>query len=522
MLTPSSLRLRLATSLLACIVAGTAVAGVSTTKISYLAGAMVYADVGSLDGIQSGDTIQVFRAGAPVALVRVAFVSTRRAACDTLWTRGRVTVGDEMRYTPHVLPPVVVVKPAPAQGLAAALAKQRRPRIRGRVGGRFLSVTTDGAGFKQPALDLRFDGYNQGGGHVDVAFDVRNRRTVRTSVTNPSTTEQISRVYRASLVVRTLDSRRSFSVGRQTSSSLASVSLFDGALMQSGNDRHSFGFFSGNQPDPASFGLSHEILESGGFIEFHSAAASEKRYQASFGGITSQQGGQPNRDFMFTQASWSTRRFTSTFTQEVDVNRGWRRAQGEPGLSPTSTFGMVRVVPITGLGVNSGFDNRRNVRLYRDRITPADQFDDAYRQGAWVGADLELLKRFRLSGETRSSGGADHSSSWSGNAEAYRISSLHISVRGRMSQFTGPSVTSRLYSGSMGLDPTSLSHIEMAAGVRGTRIAPKTTFDNQAWQSVDMDLALGRRWYVNGGFERDYGGSSGDTEQFQGGLSWRF
>jgi hypothetical protein len=517
---------RLVASLLACLVAGAAVASASTTKISYLAGAMVYADVGSLDGLQSGDTLQVFRAGVPVALVRVAFVSTRRAACDTLWTRGRVAVGDELQFTPHAAAPVVVVKPAPAQGLAAAVARQYRPRIRGRVGGRYLSVATDGAGFKQPALDLRFDGFNQGGGHVDVSFDVRNRRTVRTSSaatgTGTSSTEQISRVYRASLVVRTLDSHRSFSLGRQTSASLASVSLFDGALMQSGNDRHSFGFFSGNQPDPASFGLSHEILESGGFIEFHSAAASERRYQLSFGGITSQQGGQTNRDFMFTQGSWSTRRFTSAFTQEVDVNRGWRRAQGEPGLSPTSTFGMVRVVPVTGLGINTGFDNRHNVRLYRDRTTPADQFDDAYRQGAWVGADMEFLKRFRLSGETRSSGGADHSSSWSGNAEAYRISSRHISLRARMSQFTGSTVTSRLYSGSMGLDPTTLSHIEAAMGVRGTRIAPNTTYDNQTWQSIDMDLALGRRWYVNGGFERDYGGSSGDTEQVQGGLSWRF
>ena len=62
----------------------------------------------------------------------------------------------------------------------------------------------------------------------------------------------------------------------------------------------------------------------------------------------------------------------------------------------------------------------------------------------------------------------------------------------------------------------------MAGGVRGTRIAPKTTFDNQNWESVDLDVTLGRRWYMNGGYERDYGGSSGSTEQVQGGLSWRF
>jgi hypothetical protein len=91
-----------------------------------------------------------------------------------------------------------------------------------------------------------------------------------------------------------------------------------------------------------------------------------------------------------------------------------------------------------------------------------------------------------------------------------------------MSQFNGPSVTSKITSGGLGLDPTSLSHVEISGGVRGTRTAPSTTFDNQNWQSIDVDLALGRRWYMNGGFERDYGGTGGDTKQVQGGLSWRF
>jgi len=112
------------------------------------------------------------------------------------------------------------------QGIAAA-ARQHRPRLRGRVGGRWLSVQTAGTGFQQPALDLRFDGFDRGGGHVDVSFDMRNRRTVRTGTgSGTSPIQQVSRVYRASLVVRSLDSHRSFSIGRQTSSSLSSVSLF--------------------------------------------------------------------------------------------------------------------------------------------------------------------------------------------------------------------------------------------------------------------------------------------------------
>jgi hypothetical protein len=67
-----------------------------------------------------------------------------------------------------------------------------------------------------------------------------------------------------------------------------------------------------------------------------------------------------------------------------------------------------------------------------------------------------------------------------------------------------------------------LSHIEAASGVRGTRIAPATNFDRQTWESVDVDITLGRRWYVNGGWEQDGGGSGGESRQMNLGVNWRF
>jgi hypothetical protein len=521
-------RLALAAPLLGCLLAGAVVAGVSITKVTYLAGAMVYADVGALDGVQPGDTLRVIRGGARVAMVKVTFVSSHRAACDTLWTDDVIRIGDELRFTPHAIAPAVTAAPAPgateratAQRVGAGAARRRSPRIRGRIGGRYLAVETGGTGFRQPALDLRLDGYDQGGGHVDVSLDVRNRQTVRTAG-GGSTSEAVSRVYRAMVALRTVDSHLSLSVGRQTSASLASVSLFDGALLQLGNERHSFGLFGGTQPDPGSFGPSREIFESGGFVEFHSAATSERRFQFSLGGIASQQGGQPNRDFAFTQGSWSTRKLMINFTQELDFNRGWKLTQGEAAVSPTSTFLMMRLAPIRWLGINTGYDNRRNVRLYRDRTTPADQFDDAYRQGAWAGGDCEVLGRFRISGETRINRGAERSQSWSGGAEAYRITSFNIALRGRISEFAGSSVTSRLILGGLGFDPVPRAHVEMAGGMRGTRLAPATTFDDQQWESINLDLSLGRRWYMNSGFERDHGGSGGSTQQIQGSLSLRF
>jgi len=145
----------------------------------------------------------------------------------------------------------------------------------------------------------------------------------------------------------------------------------------------------------------------------------------------------------------------------------------------------------------------------------------------WVGSDVNILNRFRISGEDRSSSGSDHSGSWTASAQAYRLTHFHASLSGRMSEFTGSNVTSRLWSGSFGLDPTTLSHLEASGGVRGTRVgivvAPAVPhWDNQNWTSIDLDVTLGRHWYANGGYERDYGGAGGNTNMVQAGLSWRF
>ena len=118
--------------------------------------------------------------------------------------------------------------------------------------------------------------------------------------------------------------------------------------------------------------------------------------------------------------------------------------------------------------------------------------------------------------------GADHARSWSGGAEAYRLTALHLSLRGRLSEFTASSVTSRLWSAGLGVDPTPFTHLDASGGVRGTRIAPATGFDQQHWLNVSADLTLGRRWYANGGWEEDRGGSGANSRQVQAGLSWRF
>ncbi len=502
--------------------------------VSYLAGGSAYVDAGADDSLHVGDSLRVVRDGVTIALLRARFTSSHRAVCDTLWTRAPLAVGDDAVPSRKERPAVVTTDAnaakAPAvwpDSGAAVMATPQRPRgsrrPRGRIGVHWLSVETDGGGrFQQPALDLRFDGSNGAAGHLDVSLDLRARRTTRQFLDTDPQTDLQSRFYRAALTWRSIDANRRLTLGRQSSPTLASISLFDGALLELGDPTRTFGLFGGTQPDPSGYKLSSEIVESGAFVEWHQPPRSVRRWSIAAGGVSSQDRGQPNRDFMFAQGGWSSTRLNAWLAQEVDVNRGWKRDAGEPPLSPTNTFATARVNVREWLALTGGYDNRRNVRLYRDRLTPETEFDDAYRQGAWYGAQTTITRELQVSGELRLNTGAERATSWTASAELYRFAPLHATARARISNYSGGSVDSRLESASLGIDALPLSHFEASGGVRSTRNPQLLGEDREYWQTVDCDVAIGRRGYLNGGWERDYGGSAGDTRQLQLGVSWRF
>jgi hypothetical protein len=504
-----------------------------STRISYLAGGSVYLDAGQADGLDVGDTVEVTRGDATIARLRVTFVSSRRASCDTLWTRQPLALGDAALFRGDVKRQVAVqdsVRSATASAdsirTAAVLAPPRSraairsARWRGRVGGRWLSVGTDGSNsYQQPGLELRMDGRDALSGHADVALDVRGRRTVSTS-TSGTLTDQFSRVYRASTTFRDHDNRRRLTLGRQTSPTLASISLFDGALLEWSNDRRTVGAFGGTQPDPVRLAWSGELVEGGVFAEWHQPPLAARRWSVSTGGVTSRAGHDVNRDFLFAQGWWFSRGGSASLAQEVDVNSGWKRSMGEPPLSWTSTFATVRVPVTPQLALQSGYDNRRNVRLWRDRVTPETEFDDRYRQGTWAGATLELAQHVRGGAEYRNGSGGDRSDTWSVNAELYRITRWQASTHSRFSAFTSPGVQSQLVSLGVGVDPMPQSHFEFNVGTRSTRDVLSGINESERWQGVDLDLSLGARWYVNGGYELQQG-LAGNTRQVQAGISVR-
>jgi hypothetical protein len=497
----------------------------TATRVSYLAGGTVYIESGTLDGIAPGDTVAVLRDGAPLGRLIVRYVSSHRASCDTLGVAELPRVGDAVRFTPRAAAPDTLASgageaPAPAAA-AAPLGTATHPRaarrLRGRVGGSWLRVDSQGAGYAQPALDVRLDAATSA---ADLSADVRSRHTF---YTGNALDHGIGKVYRMSLSFHDGNAGRRVTLGRQTAPSLAALSLFDGVHASLGRERWSAGIFAGTQPDPVRFRISGDIVESGGYMEWRSRPRSERRWSLTSGAIASFDHGNVDREHVFVQASYADRALWASLAQEVDLYTGWKRTMGEPLISPSSTFLTARAQVTRMLTLNAGWDTRRNVRLYRDRTTPETEFDDRYRNGAWVGGAIEAAEHLRLGADARfGSGGVGGSShTWTATGEVVRMPVLEADARLRATRFVGDLNTEWLYSGGLTVRPFGQTQLGVNAGVRTTQDVLSLIETRVAWEGADLSIGVGRSWYLMLSGERDHGDQTDDLQAYSG-LSWLF
>lgn len=501
---------------------------VLAAKVTYLAGASVYIDAGRSEGLLEGDTLEVQRSGSRVAMLSVNFLASHRATCVVLGDAALPAVGDAVRFlargttAPPPPPSAVTRAPLAAELAAASPAARARPTpwLRGRAGVRYLGVRTEGGShFEQPMLDLRAE--TAGSGPLDATLDLRGRRTSQSFANGDERRETYTRVYRAAITWHDPKAQRLLTLGRQSSGALGPVSLFDGALLQTGADRWSAGLFGGTQPEPAHMRLSGDVSQYGAFLERRQAPLAARRWSLALGAISSYDHASPDRDFAYLQGSYRDSRLSGYFSQETDFNRAWKRSQGESGVSLTSTFANARLALTNDWDLNTGYDNRRNVRLWRDRETAETQFDDRYRQGAWAGMGWHIANRLRLGGELRTTGGFDRADSWSTSADVHRIGARGLSLRARYAQYRSDPNDSRLASYGVAFDPLPAAHLSWTFGERRLSQPQFGLVTSTRWQSVGLDYTFLRRWYATASFERDRGDGE-DLTQFDAGLSRRF
>jgi len=504
---------------------------VRTARITYLTSVSAYIDAGREDGLETGTAVDVLKGGAPVASLKVAYLASHQAACDIVSASGTLSVGDTVRYVPSARAARLAsdtAAPTPATMAARSSPKRSQSHwLRGRVGLRYLAVLprdSIGTRLSQPSFDLRLDGFAMGGTPVGITVDVRTRRTASTRPDGTSVTDGLTRVYQAALFLNSPGGPFRVTAGRQYSPALASLTLFDGVLMEFNKAGWSAGGFGGTEPDPVSMGFSSAIRDYGGYFQLHNGPSAPAHWLLTLGGIGSYEGGIPNREFLYLQAAYSSRRFSAYATQELDHYRADKQALGEPAFSFTSTFATLRYEIADGVSLNGGFDNRRNVRLYRDVVNPETAFDDAFRQAVWGGLAFQFARRYRLGFDARSSTGGTVSGAqaYSGYLSADRLTSFGLSLRTRTTRYTNPVLTGWLNSLTVGFDPFSRMHLELNGGLRLEQ-DPLAGPNNvqTSWFGADLDLTLARSWYLLVSATRE-SGQFDANDQIYAALTYRF
>lgn len=492
----------------------------SFARISHVDQDTVFIDSGEDVGLQGGDRLEVMREGITVANLEVTDVGLDRSGCTVVGGKASLETGDVIRLPfresaagsgGHLRSGTETIIVVPSD------AKSRTPssaQVRGRVGVRYLFVRdreTETGDLSQPALDLRLDGHDLGHEHLDLAIDVRSRRTYRSGLGQSTGTTDQTRVYRLSGTIHDTSSRYRLTVGRQFSPSLASVSTFDGLLLDYSGNRWSTGVFGGSQPAIEDYGYSTDIKEYGVFVQAHNRRGRTHPWSVTLGALGSYHFGEVNREFVYVQSLYSGPRLTFYATEEIDYNRDWKIEAGEEQISLTSSYAHLSWRVAGGFSMRGGYDNRRNIRLYRDHITPEVEFDDQFRRGAWVGFTQRVKKRFRFGIDAKNS-----RTSTSGDADTYTltlglsgVTRANLSTYYRGTHYSNMTVEGQIHSLNSSVSVTRNVRLILSGGIReDTNLLDPLLTNELVWYGAELDLNMGRHWFLMLSSDRN----EGDTE----------
>ena len=510
---------------------------IAWTQVTYISGGSVYLEAGTKAGLREGSHALVVRRGATVAELVVAFVSSNRASCTVASGSETIAVGDSVRFlVPRETRAVVAVHAdsAPARGAAAASVRRTRSvasrPLRGRFGMRYFitdfSAVPNGS-YTQPAIDARVEGQRLGGSPVGLVLDVRAHRTLYSGTggfAGTSNDLSATRVYQAVVSLDQAAGPTRLAVGRQFSSALSPIGLFDGAALDLRWNHTSTGAFAGTQPDPVSFGMSGDIREYGVYGQLHNSPGSRGVWSFTTGAIGSYVQGQVNREFLYLQSLFVNRVVSFYASQEIDHNRGWKTDAGEKATTPTSTYANLRIALTDGIAISGGVDNRRNVRLYRDFLNPEIVFDDSFRQGMWGGVSLAWTQHFRATFDSRSSSGgtSGRADSWTGSVSLLRLTPLGFGVRLRSTSYSGDIVAGQLQSVALEMQPSGPLRFEINGGSRNdTHPLSGVAATRLTWFGANADIGIGRSVFLSLSTYREASAAERTTQSYAA-LSYRF
>ena len=385
-------------------------------KVKYRSAANVYLDAGRAEGLNIGDRLRVVAGQATVAELEVVYVAELSASCKVLSETRPVRAGDVavplagVATTPATgagdaerAPSArgVAVSPAVTAAAPERPASGKRPRgpwahVRGGASlGYYRSwdTTTSALDFEQRTARLDLGLYDIAGQPLSFTLRGRSRQDVRARALSTRTPkdERTDRVYELALRYEPLSDRFGVEAGRIGIHRFVGIGYLDGALARfRPRPGIQLGAFGGRQADVDGLDVAGTVQKYGGFVRLAPAGRyAIGGYDVLLAYVRENAEGDVSREYLSLESSFGNGSRWSLFQRaELDFNRGWRQEMSGTSyqFSNLSLSGNLRLARSSWAFLS--YDGRRNYRYYRNRLVPAEIFDDLLHQGLRAGLNV--------------------------------------------------------------------------------------------------------------------------------------
>lgn len=493
------------------------------TVVTYVSGTSIYVGAGRDAGLAAGDTVDVFRKGAPLCRLAIVAVSASSASGLVAPLPSRefvqVAVGDSVRFDRRVprTPTPSAGNPGPVGAVRGAGGARNGPRITGSAALQFAGASASDLGwtYAEPSLLLRLNIDRLLGGGYTLSFNGRSSYDVGPGQIRPDGRGRFGmRIYTFSLRSTDPTAMFGFGVGRIWSPHVSGLGTLDGAEITLNRGGFTVGVIAGFQPEvrTSEFDNTHQKIAAFAAIRVSPSAAGSGRFALGYGQQLLE--GKLDRDFLYFQSNWSVGTLFISQSSELDLHQ---MVEGEKKAKPrlANSYVSMSAQPLSWFGASLGYDATRPLYLLETmRSVPDTLFDSDLYQGFRGGLTFRLPGNILLIGQgsVRSApGGSRTSRNAGGSVRLLNIGGSGFNAGGQVLWNSGVYTEGREY--SISLDRWFDNGL--SASVRGGQYRYlQRGFDDQTTATTlnaSLTWVTAGGWYCTGSVDQTWDPLRGST-----------
>lgn len=530
-------------------------------RVKYVAEGVVYLDGGNNAGLAEGMKLVIKRsavvstetgngevkANLQIAEISVSSVAGTSAVCDVVKKNREIEAGD-VAYLPQDQIEALVQKRALSgtrhypmvisfsegdpmdEDVRAAVPRPPSPevnRARGRIGLDYSGTSLRGSGASSQTghvgLVVRTDVTRIAGTYWNLSGYWRGRLDSRSQPGAEGIQDLVNRTYHLSLTYTNPTSRWIAGVGRLNIPWASSLETIDGGYFGRRIGTHvTTGIFAGSTPDPTAWNYDPERQIAGSFVNVEQGSFDSLRYSGTFGMGVNGLRWHIDRPFAFVENGVFYKQFFSVYhSMQADSPRNPQVADAGAGVS--RSYLTIRVQPRNGLAFDVNHNYFRDVPTYDPRLISTGLVDKLLFQGLSAGVRVDLPEHVTLYtniGRSTKSGDARSSLNGMFGVTLGKIWKIGVRADFRYSQFDSAFGSGDYRSISFSRNMGDRLHWEIQTGTQAFR-SPLTADDGSTFVNTTLDLSLGLRYFIEGGYTI-HRGHTQNIDQWFSTFGYRF